>query len=124
MLYFSKSKIIFIYLIIISLSFFSLLNFINYDNNFFLSKKINLGLDLQGGSYLLLEVDSLPIINKNLQQKVLSLRKLFKKNNIKFQNLKLKNQTIHYCACQDKKYASKLVLSAPTRDKSVFETPL
>ena len=95
MLYFSKSKIVLIYLIISFLSFFSLLNFTNYDNTFF-SKKINLGLDLQGGSYLLLEVDSQPIINKNLQQKVLNLRKFFKKNNIKFQNLKLNNQTIYF----------------------------
>ena len=95
MLYFSKLKIVFIYLIITILSFFSLLNFTNY-NNFFFSKKINLGLDLQGGSYLLLEVDSQPIINKNLQQKVLNLRKFLKKNNIKFQNLKLSSQTIYF----------------------------
>ena len=74
MLYFSKSKIIFIYFVIIFLSFFALLNFINVDEKFFLSKKINLGLDLQGGSYLLLEVDSLPIINKNLQQIILNFK--------------------------------------------------
>ena len=58
-----------IYFIVISLTFFSLLNFFNIKDNFILSKKVNLGLDLQGGSYLLLEVDSLPIISQNLQQK-------------------------------------------------------
>ena len=57
MLNFSNSKVLSIYLIFILISIFSLTNFINIDNSF-LKKKINLGLDLQGGSYLLLEVDS------------------------------------------------------------------
>ena len=61
MLYFSKLKIIFIYLLIIFLSFFAVLNFLPSDYKF-ANKEINLGLDLQGGSYLLLEVDSDPII--------------------------------------------------------------
>ena len=96
MLYFSKIKLFIIYLIIIILSFFLLVNFIDNKENFILSKKVNLGLDLQGGSYLLLEVDSKPIVNQNLQQKLLSLRKYLKKNNIKYQNLKLINQSINF----------------------------
>jgi len=95
-LYFSKTKLFIIYFIIIFLSVFSFANFISNKDNIILSKKINLGLDLQGGSYLLLEVDSRPIINQNLQQKVLSLRKFLKKNKIKYQNLKLLNQTINF----------------------------
>jgi len=95
-LYFSKIKLFVIYLIIIILSFFSLINFIDSEENFILSKKVNLGLDLQGGSYLLLEVDSNPIINQNLQQKLLSLRKYFKENKIKYQNLKLIKQSINF----------------------------
>ena len=75
MLYFSKIKILIIYIIIITLSFFSFINFIDNKENFILSKKVNLGLDLQGGSYLLLEVDSKPIIKQNLQQKLISLAK-------------------------------------------------
>ena len=96
MLYFSKTKLFIIYFIIIFLSVFSFANFISNKDNIILSKKINLGLGLQGGSYLLLEVDSRPIINQNLQQKVLSLRKFLKKNKIKYQNLKLLNQTINF----------------------------
>ena len=96
MLYFSKIKLFIIYLIIIILSFFSFINFIDNKENFILSKKVNLGLDLQGGSYLLLEVDSKPIVNQNLQQKLLSLRKYLKKNNIKYQNLKLIDQSINF----------------------------
>ena len=96
MLYFSKFKILFIYLIIIFLSFFSFINFIDNKDNFILSKKINLGLDLQGGSYLLLEVDSKPIINQNLQQKLLLLRKELKKNKISYQQLKLVKNSINF----------------------------
>ena len=96
MLYFSKIKLIIIYLVIIILSFFSFINFVDNDENFILSKKVNLGLDLQGGSYLLLEVDAKPIVNQNLQQKLLSLRNYFKENNINYQNLKLADQSISF----------------------------
>ena len=75
MLYFSKPKLAIIYFIIIFLSLFSFSNLINIKENSFLSKKVNLGLDLQGGSYLLLEVDSQPIIDRYLQEKLLQLRK-------------------------------------------------
>ena len=58
MLYFSKLKLIVIYFTIFFLSLFSLANFFENEDNVLLSKKVNLGLDLQGGSYLLLEVQS------------------------------------------------------------------
>jgi preprotein translocase subunit SecD len=54
---FSKINISIIYFIFFFLSFFSLLNLQN-ENKTFLDKKVNLGLDLQGGSYLLLEINS------------------------------------------------------------------
>jgi len=95
-LYFSKYKILFIYITILILSLFSIGNFIDSDKNFFLSKKLNLGLDLQGGSYLLLEVDSKPLIDQKLQQKVFSLRKIFKKDRIKYKNLILEDQSISF----------------------------
>ena len=101
MLYFSKLKIVIIYLIIIFLSLFSLANFVNNEENLILSKKVNLGLDLQGGSYLLLEVDSKPVIDRNLQNKLLSFRKYLKENKIKYQNLKLKNQSISFSIKDD-----------------------
>ena len=96
MLYFSRIKLFIIYSIIIILSFFSFINFIDNKENFILSKKVKLGLDLQGGSYLLMVVDSKPIINQNLQQKLISLVKYFKKNKIKYKNLKLINQSINF----------------------------
>ena len=96
MLYFSKLKLVIIYFIIIFLSLFAFINFVDNEDSFLLSKKVNLGLDLQGGSYLLLEVDSAPVVNLNLQQKLLNLRKYLKKNKIKYQNLKLTNQSINF----------------------------
>ena len=101
MLYFSKIKLFTIYITIIILSFFAFLNFTDEKENYLLSKKVNLGLDLQGGSYLLLEVDSKPVIDQNLQQKVLKLRKDLKENNIKYKNLKLSNQFINIIIDKD-----------------------
>ena len=66
MLYFSKLKIVLIYSTIIFLSLFSLANFFDHKDNFLLSKNVNLGLDLQGGSYLLLEVDAKPVLKQKL----------------------------------------------------------
>ena len=94
MLYFSKIKLFIIYLIIIILSFFSFINFIDNKENFILEKKINLGLDLQGGSYLLLEVDARPVIKQKLQDKLISIRNILKEKKIKYKNLQLTNETI------------------------------
>ena len=66
MLNFSKINIFFIYLIFLFISFFSILNF-QSDEQPFIKKKVNLGLDLQGGSYLLLEINSDPLIKEKIQ---------------------------------------------------------
>ena len=102
MLYFSKSKIIFIYTIIIILTFFSVVNFLDLSNKNFFKKNINLGLDLQGGSYLLLEVDSKPIVKEKLQNKLLSLRKILKENNIKYKNIKIQDEAITFKISENK----------------------
>ena len=91
MLNFSKIKIVLIYLSFLAVSFFCFSN-ISDSNNFFL-KKINLGLDLQGGSYLLLEVDSTPLQKRQIQSKVIPLKKLIEKN-INYKNFKIKENTI------------------------------
>ncbi len=96
MLYFSKIKIITIYSIIFILTFFAVLNFTNNEENYLLSKKVNLGLDLQGGSYLLLEVDSKPVIKQKIQNKLLSLRNILKEKKIKYENLKILKDSIQF----------------------------
>ena len=101
MLYFSKLKLVSIYFVIVFLSFLSLANFFENEDNILLSKKVNLGLDLQGGSYLLLEVDSQPVIKQRLQDKVIFIRKALKKQKIKYKNLQLQNETISFQLLKD-----------------------
>jgi len=100
-LYFSKIKLFLIYSVIIFLSFFSLLNFISLNTVSSLNKKVNLGLDLQGGSYLLLEVDTKPIIEQKLQNKLINLRKFLKEKKFKYENLKIKNESINFTIPKD-----------------------
>ena len=102
MLYFSKLRIVIIFIISLALSYFAFSNFINSDNKI-LSKKINLGLDLQGGSYLLLEVDNSPIINQKLQSKLLEIRKFSKSENIILKNLTLINNKIEFNVSEESK---------------------
>ena len=96
MLYFSKLRIIFISILSLFFVLISLNNLFSPDKRF-IDKKINLGLDLQGGSYLLLEIDNKPVITQRLQNKLSSLRKYFKDENYKFRNLKIiNNETISF----------------------------
>ena len=66
MLYFTKIRIILISIFTIIFVYLTLSNFIKIENDW-LDKKINLGLDLQGGSYLLLEIDNQPVVTQKLQ---------------------------------------------------------
>tara|TARA_B100000035_G_scaffold297095_1_gene289572 strand:+ start:231 stop:1784 length:1554 start_codon:yes stop_codon:yes gene_type:complete len=94
-LYFSKLRIVFISLVSLFFIIITSSNFLKFDNNL-LSKKINLGLDLQGGSYLLLEIDNSPVLEQKLQNLTISLRNYFKEKNIKLLNLKLLNQKLSF----------------------------
>ena len=96
MLYFSKIKIISIIIITVIFAYLTTSNFFKFDDDL-LKKKINLGLDLQGGSYLLLEIDNSPVITQRLQNKLSSLRKYFKTESINYKNLKIiNNETISF----------------------------
>ena len=106
MLYFSKIKIISIFLITLFFLFVVSNNILNSDNRFF-NKKINLGLDLQGGSYLLLEIDNTPVIEQKLQNTTTLIRTYFKDNNIRIANLNLENQIISFTV--DEKLKKKLI---------------
>ena len=81
-LYFSKLRIVLIFLISLFFILIASSNIFKFNNNLF-NKKINLGLDLQGGSYLLLEIDNNPVIEQKLQNLTLTLRSYFKEKNIK-----------------------------------------
>ena len=95
MLYFSKLRIFFVALISLFFIFVASSNLFKIDNSFF-NKKINLGLDLQGGSYLLLEIDNSPVIEQKLQNLSITIRNYFKEQNIRIKSLKYLDQTISF----------------------------
>ena len=93
MLNFSKINVLIIYLLFIFIAVFSFLNLQN-DNNQLINKKINLGLDLQGGSYLLLEINSDSLVKEKIQSKVIPIKKLLKDNEIKYKNFKINDDNL------------------------------
>ena len=95
MLYFSKLRILFVTLFSLLFILIASSNLFKFDDSFF-NKKINLGLDLQGGSYLLLEIDNEPVIEQKLQNLTTTIRNYFKEKNIKVNNIKIDNQNIFF----------------------------
>jgi protein-export membrane protein SecD len=96
---FTKIKVTFVYLILLTLIFFASLN-LQFNNS--IDKKINLGLDLQGGSYILLEVDTNPLINQKIQSKVIPIKKLLNDNNIIYSDFTISNNSINFTIDTDK----------------------
>ena len=95
MLYFSKLRVIGVLIFSIILSYFAISNFFKADDIYF-SKNIKLGLDLQGGSYLLLEIDNDPVITQKLQSKLIDLKKFFKNKNIIVKNFSILKDSIFF----------------------------
>ena len=93
MLNFSKINVFIIYFIFTVVAIFSFLNLQN-ENDQFINKKINLGLDLQGGSYLLLEINSDSLVQEKIQSKVIPLKKLLKDNGIKYKNFRINDKNL------------------------------
>ena len=98
MLIFDTWKKIIIFLVSLFAIIFSMPNFISKDHlpNFINAGEIRLGLDLQGGSYLLLEIDNTPVIEQTLQNTSTLIRAYFKEKNIRVGNLKISNENIRY----------------------------
>ncbi len=93
MLNFTKLKVTFVYLVLFVLVFFASLNL---KNNNLLDKQVNLGLDLQGGSYILLEIDTNPLISQRIQNKVIPIKKLLNENEIKYEDFNVKQNEITF----------------------------
>ncbi len=77
------------------ISIFSFLNFQNKDN-IIIDKKVNLGLDLQGGSYLLLEINSDSLIEEKIQSKIIPIKRLLKNNNLNYEEFKINKKSISF----------------------------
>ena len=106
MLYFSKLKIIFISLLTLLFLLFASSNLFKFSNEI-LNKKINLGLDLQGGSYLLLEIDNTPLIEQKIQNLTITIRNYFKEKNIRINNLKITDQKLLFSV--DEKFKQTII---------------
>ena len=102
MLYFSKLRIILVTLVSLFFVLLTISNFIKFESNY-LNKRINLGLDLQGGSYLLLEIDNTPVIEQKLQNFSITVRNFFKDKNIRIKNLKFLDESISFTTDQEYK---------------------
>ena len=103
MLNFSKINIFTIYFIFLFISFFSILNFQNSKEPL-IDKKVNLGLDLQGGSYLLLEINSDPLVKEKIQSKVIPLKKILRENNLDYSNFKIGDQYLSFSLINSDKF--------------------
>ena len=95
MLYFSKLRITLVSLVTFFFIYIASSNFQDPENSF-ISKRINLGLDLQGGSYLLLEIDNEPVEIQKLQNTTTAIRNFLKSKKINFNDLRVKNKTIAF----------------------------
>ena len=93
MLYFSKLRVFSVLIFTLIISYFAASNFIKFDDDYF-SKNIKLGLDLQGGSYLLLEIDNKPVITQKLQSKLLELKRFFKEKKLILRNFSVDQNSI------------------------------
>jgi protein-export membrane protein SecD len=94
-LYFSKLRITLVSLVTFFFIYIASSNFQDPENSF-ISKRINLGLDLQGGSYLLLEIDNEPVEIQKLQNTTTAIRNFLKSKKINFNDLRVKNKTIAF----------------------------
>jgi len=92
-LYFSKLRVFSVLIFTLVISYFAASNFIKFDDDYF-SKNIKLGLDLQGGSYLLLEIDNKPVITQKLQSKLIDLKKYFKEKKLILKNFSVDQGSI------------------------------
>jgi len=94
---FSRLKISLVSITVLFFFYIFLGNFFSSDKyKFFLDKKVNLGLDLQGGSYLLLEVDINPLVAKKIDDKANELKKNLKNSNIIYKNFNVTDQKIYF----------------------------
>ncbi len=95
MLKFELWKKILISVVIFLGLLFSIPNFWSSDNHVNLpGKTINLGLDLQGGSYLLLKVDMNTVLTERLNDILENIRISLRKEKIKFNKLKISSKKI------------------------------
>ena len=90
-------KIFIVFLIIVLGVVFAIPSIIYKENtgNWFLENKINLGLDLQGGSYLLLEVGLEVLFKEELENFSDTIRLLSRENKVKINDININNDNLN-----------------------------
>ena len=90
-----KSFIVF--LVVILAVIFSIPSFLYKEDsdNWYFNNKVNLGLDLQGGSYLLLEVQSEVILKEELENFSDTVRLLARENQVKIKNIDIEDENLN-----------------------------
>ena len=122
MLQFSKLKIFTIISFIIFGFIFFLPNIFKSEVSFLPKKKVVLGLDLQGGSYLLLEVNSKPLFKDKLETKSFELKKKLRSERINYNNFTIKNSTISFEFNVENKNSILKVLNNNKINENIDET--
>ena len=122
MLQFSKLKIFTIIILIIFGFIFFLPNIFKSEVFFLPKKKVVLGLDLQGGSYLLLEVNSKPLFKDKLEAKSFELKKKLRSERINYNNFIIKNSTISFEFNVENKNSILKVLNDNKINENIDET--
>ena len=122
MLHFSKLKIFSIIFVVILGILFFLPNLFTSNLSFLPKKKIVLGLDLQGGSYLLLEVNSKPLFKDKLEAKSFELKKKLRMERINYKSFETTESIISIRLNLDNKENILKLLNANNLNESIDET--
>ena len=98
MLHFSRGRTILIWAVCLLGVLFSLPSLVGPSvlPNFLAQRHVNLGLDLQGGSYLLLEVDTAAVEQERLEGTVDRVRTALRPANIRYTDLSAKDGTVTF----------------------------
>ena len=122
MLHFSKLKIFSIIFVVILGILFFLPNLFTSNLSFLPKKKIVLGLDLQGGSYLLLEVNSKPLFKDKLEAKSFELKKKLRMERISYESFETTESIISFRLNLDNKENILKLLNENNLNENIDET--
>ena len=122
MLHFSKLKIFSVTFVVILGILFFLPNLFTSNLSFLPKKKIVLGLDLQGGSYLLLEVNSKPLFKDKLEAKSFELKKKLRMERISYESFETTESIISFRLNLDNKENILKLLNENNLNESIDET--
>jgi len=121
-LHFSKLKIFSIIFVVILGILFFLPNLFTSNLSFLPKKKIVLGLDLQGGSYLLLEVNSKPLFKDKLEAKSFELKKKLRMERINYESFETTESIISLRLNLDNKENILKLLNENNLNENIDET--